>query len=327
LLTAFACVQPNYYQQRINDIPTVEPNFGAKIRFAGDSLPLKPFFEVIDFELVEKGRLSRDEVKSKLEIEAIKEGVDAVIEVDTWNESGEVANFFTVLLDIIEDDGEITTIPTNYTIIKGRGIVYLESLDNIHKKKEYEYFYELDPISGFPEPFFKIEFKLTGQEYMVYPESAQALDIYKKYFQFYSDFHLLIQRERWVYLTENLKIKKRILKNENGYTLKICIPEYDGSNRVTRLKIVHRNSNIDKTERVNYSYNDSGMITARLIEVHDGSTIFEEYQYFQGQLEGRTIRIKRPDRKPIKLQTSVHYYEKDYLEDYYFNEVVNKSQK
>ncbi|MDZ7607005.1 MAG: hypothetical protein U5K79_15760 [Cyclobacteriaceae bacterium] len=45
------------YNQLINDIPTQSPNFGTEVRFLGDSLPSKPFFEVLDIQFEIKGTI------------------------------------------------------------------------------------------------------------------------------------------------------------------------------------------------------------------------------------------------------------------------------
>ncbi|MCG8307469.1 MAG: hypothetical protein MI975_08760 [Cytophagales bacterium] len=313
-----SCIQPKYYQQRINDIPASAPNFGVEIRFAGDSLPSRPYFEVIDFELFEKGTLGKEEIKARLEIEAIKEGVDMVVNVDMRNEMAEESNLFTILVDAMVDDGETTTVPAHYTHITGLGIIFLESLDYIHSIPEFEYFYEVDLKTDFPKPFIKIEYKLTGQEFMVYPESEDALEIYKKYFQFYSDFHLLRQREMWTYKMKEGRLKKRILRNEGGFITKMCMPEYNDKGKIVRLNIMNRSRKIYADESIHYSYNEKGDLANRLVETYDGTKVYEEYLYEADRLTGKKILLNLSSGKQIHLNSSIQYYAPDYLKDLHF---------
>ena len=80
LILLSSCSAPNYYQQQINDIPTQNSSFNAQIRFKEDGLPNKPYFEIIDVDICEKGRLNKTQIQKRLQIEAFKEGVDAIID-------------------------------------------------------------------------------------------------------------------------------------------------------------------------------------------------------------------------------------------------------
>lgn len=62
--------------------------------------------------------------------------------------------------------------------------MYLDNMDFIDHQAEYEYFNKMDIESDVPVSLFKIEYKLTSQVFKVYPETDNALDINKKYFQF-----------------------------------------------------------------------------------------------------------------------------------------------
>ena len=322
-----SCIKPKLYQQRINDIPTSGPNFNTDIRFIGQDPPKNPHFKVIDIYLEEKGNLTKKQITKKLEYEAIKEGLDGIIEVESWKASEEVSNLFTIIIDVLEDDGETTTVTAYKTYMTGKGFIYLESLDDIDSKPEYEYVYHIDTKTQFPNPFFKIEYKLTGQEFMVYPESEKALDVYKKYFQFYSDFHLLHQREGWSYKMNGTNLKKRILYGENGLIEKICVPVYNDKNQLVELKIIHRSSKISKNEFVYYSYDQDGKIIGRIVGVYDGTKIYEDWEYQDDKLEGKKIFINTSHDGQFNLKTSFHYYDEDYLKDYYFNEVVKSEKK
>ena len=109
VFTICSCVRPKFYQQRIIDIPTSGPNFNTDIRFVGQNLPKNPYFEIMAIYLEEKGDLTISQIKKKLEQEAIKEGLDGILNVESWRASKEVSNLFTILIDILEDDGEPTT--------------------------------------------------------------------------------------------------------------------------------------------------------------------------------------------------------------------------
>lgn len=327
LVLATSCTKPKIYHQRINDIPASAPNYNADIRFAGQNSPQNPYFEIVDINIIEKGSLNKNQIKNRLEQEAIREGIDGVMNVESWVDSENVSNLFTIILDVIEDDGETTTVIEHHTYITGKGFIYLESLDNIAANPEYEYFYIIDLESDFPKPFFKIEYRLTGQEYMVYPESDEALEIYKKYIQYYSEFHLHEQRENWSYLMKDSRVSKRIFRYDNGFISKICLPKYDEKGRCRQVKIVHRNSSIENNEMVNYIYDEKGRVSGRVVDMHDGTKICEEYQYLDGKISGRNILINIPHKGQVKLRTSFHYYAPDYLKDYYFQELANKRDK
>lgn len=321
-IVLISCSKPNLYQHKINDIPTKAPNFNADIRFASDNSPITPYFEIVDFDIVEKGSMSKMQVKKRLEQEAIKEGVDAIIDIDYWIETNNEVTFMTVLLDVLDEDYETTTSIVRYTHIVGRGIMYLENLDFIDHQPEFEYFYKLDLKSDLPSPLFKIEYKLTGQVFKVYPEEESDLAIYKKYFQYYSDFHLLRQRESWSYKMDGPLLKKRTLLSQKGEVIKRCFPKYDEDSRLVQLKIVHFYSNIQKNEYIKYIYDKKGRLLQRMVEVHDGTVVFEQYHYNKNKLAGRKISIQRPLEKTIRLNTSIRYYPPNYLKDYYFNEYV-----
>ena len=324
LILLSSCNRPIYYHLLVNDIPTQYPNFNTEIKFKGDGIPGKPYFEIIDIDIYEKGRLNKKQIKKRLQLEAIKEGVDAIIEVDLLAESIQEPNLFTMLLDVMDDDLETTTVNANYTHIRGRGIMYLENLDFIKDQPEFEYFYKIDNNTGFPNPCFKVEYKLTGQVHMVYPELTGDLNIYKEYFQYYSDHHLLKQREGWSYIMDGLLLRKRILRMEDGLISKICIPKYDEKERLIQIKIVHRNSKIDSNEFIYYSYDDNhGKISNRVIEVYNGTKVYEEYRYENDRLTGKKIFINKGHER-ISLNSAVRYYDTNFLKDYYFNEVVKQ---
>ncbi len=320
-----SCARQNFYLSRINDIPTSFPNFNTEIRFSGEPLPQNPYFEIIDIDLREKGIKNKKDIRQRLELMAIKEGVDAIIEVEAWTESIQEGNWITVLLDILDDDTDPTTFTVNYTRLTGRGIMYLENLDFIKFRPEFEYFYLIDSETGFPSPLFKAEYKLTGQEYMIYAESDGALDLYTDYLQFYSDFHLLEQREGWSYKMDDNLLKKRILWDPNGFRMKTCIPNYDEQNRMTLLKIIHHKGKIDGNEFIRYSYNDHGKIEKRIVEIHDGTIIYEDFIYENEQLKGKEFLINKGDEQ-ILLRSSMHYYSPNYLHDYYFHEVTKQQE-
>jgi len=271
--------------------------------------------------------MSKSNVIKRLEVEAIKEGVDAIVEVEYWPETTETGNLITVLLDMMDDDNETTTFTTNHTFIAGKGIMYLENLNFIHNQAEFEYFYKLDSKTDFPKPFFKIEYKLTGQVYMVYPESDEGLETYKKYFQYYSDFHLLKQREGWSYKMDGTKLVKRVLGNEDGFITKICVPGYDEAGRMIKLRIKNQNSQITSSEFIHYLYDEDNKLIERRIEAYDGTNIYEEYIYENSQLTGRKVFINSNSQKQLNLKSSINYYDSDYLKDFYFKEVAKTKEK
>ncbi len=324
LALLLSCAKPNLYQAKINDIPTKSPNSNAEVRFIGEGNPINPYFEIIDFELVKKGMLSKHDVQRAVEISAIKEGVDAIIEVDYWNESIKKMSVLGVLVAILEDS-EPTKATVTYTHIRGLGILYLDNANYVHEQPEYEYFYKLDRETKFPTPFFKIEYKLTGQVFEFSGESDEADDIYHKYFKDYSDFHLLKQREGWSYNMSGPLLKNRIQKNRYGAIVKKCIPVFDENERLIRVKIVHFNSKIDVNEFINYGYDDEGEIIKRVVKVYDGTKIYENYLYENNRLAGKKIMVYQPSKEPIIINSSIDYYDKNYLEEFYFNEYVRRN--
>lgn len=307
LVLLLSCTKPNLYQVKINDIPTKSPNFNAEVRFIGEGNPINPYFEIIEFELVKKGMLSKQDVQRVIEFSAIKEGVDAIIEVDYWVEPIK------------------TTVP--YTHINGLGILYLDNTNYVHEQPEYEYFYTLDRETKFPTPFFKIEYKLTGQVFEINAESDEAQEIYQKYFKYYSDFHLLKQREGWFYNMNGPVLKNRIQKNRYGAIVKKCIPVFDENERLIRVKIVHFNSEINVNEFIHYGYDDEGKIIKRGFKVYDGTKIYENYIYENNRLTGKKIFVYRPSKEPIILNSSIDYYDRNYLKEFYFNEYVLRKEK
>lgn len=320
----FGCTMPQYYHQRINNIPTRPNNFDVAIYLQGDAVPEEPYFEIVEFYLREKGKLSRKEILDKLEIEAIKEGVDAVIDVEVSSDIEDITNGFTVFVDLFDDDPETTYLSMTYTYLTGIGIKFLENLDYIHELPEYEYVYVIDEKTRFPTPFFKIEYTLTGQEHMVYPESDIALEVYQKYVQFYSDFHLIHQREGWVfYKNKEHRISRRVLPDENGDVAKVCLFTYDPNGRISEITIRDLRGVFVKEEYVKYHYNQAGKIQSKTIHLLRNSTIYEEYKYDEGRLKGREIKILITGKDNYLLSTTFTYYPKDYLEKYYKSQLAN----
>jgi hypothetical protein len=319
-----SCTAPKFYYQRVNNIPTNSPNFDVDIYMHGDTAPEKPHFEIVEIYMVEKGKLDKSTIIKKLEFEAIKEGVDAVIDVEYWIEKEQTINALTVIVDLLDEDGETTYVFANFTHIRGIGIKFLENIDYVHELPEFEYVYIIDDETGFPSPYFKFEYTLTGQEHMVYPEADGALEIYKKYFQFYSDYHLLHQREGWTYVKKHNQMTGRRMINEDGLTLKRCIPEYDKNGKMTALTIVHPSSWTKGTEKVIYHYDETGKLFGRTVLTHEEVKIFEQYVFVEERLSGRKIKITIPGQAGYLFSTSVVYYSPDYLEKYYHDEYAAK---
>jgi hypothetical protein len=321
-----SCTVPKFYFQRVNNIPTKSPNFDVAVYMQGEKVPERPYFEIIDIYMAEKGKLDKNTILKKIEFEAIKEGVDAVIEVEYWNQHEEIVNALTIFVDLFDEDGETTYMNQQFTHIKGVGIKYLENIDYIDELPEFEYVYLLDPETGFPNPYFKIEYTLTGQEHMVYPEVKGAVDIYKKYFQFYSDYHLLHQRDGWTYVKKNGLVTRRMMVNDDGLTVKKCIPKYDLKGKLTSVTIVHVRDGIGETEKVIYHFDESGNKIGRTVITHQKARIFEQYVFDEERLTNRKIRISIPGKENYLFNTSIVYYSADYLEKYYENEYDAKRQ-
>lgn len=121
-------------------------------------------------------------------------------------------------------------------------------------------------------------------------------------------------------------LKKRTLLSYKGRAIKRCIPKFDEDNRLVKLKIVHIYSNINNNEYIKYAYDEKGRLIKRIVEIHDGTIVFEEYNYNEDKLAGKKISIQRPSKELIKIKTSIRYYDQNYLKDYYFNEYVNTLQ-
>jgi hypothetical protein len=304
----------------INDIPTNYPNFGTEVRFLGDSLPSKPFFEVIDVNLEIKGPVSFEHLKKRLEIEAIKEGLDAIIDVEYQQESFDKITLATLAYDVLAGRDEVTTVPRYITYVRGTGIMYLENLGFIKEKPEFEYFYKIDNSGGLPDPFLKIEYKLTGQEFKVYPAVDEAMAIYNKYIRFYSDFHLFRQRERWEYLREGSRITKRFLVNQSGAVRKTVTPKYDKKGRIIQVNIVEYRAQGQLMDHITYGYDEHSRLNSRLIETSAGGKIFENWIYENERLVRRELVINTIDAKMYSLRSTILYYHPDYLKDYYVTE-------
>ncbi len=314
------------YHQLINDIPTKFPNFGTEIRFLGDSLPSKPFFEVIDIQLEIAGPFSHEILKKRLELEAIKEGVDAIIDVEYQQESFDKVTVATIILDVLADSDEVTTVPGYITYVRGIGIMYLDNLDFIQENPEFEYFYKIDTSGQLPKPFLKIEYKLTGQEFKVYPAVDEAMGIYNNYIKFYSDFHLFQQRERWEYMRQGSRITKRFLVNEKGIVRKTVTPKYDENGRITKVNIIENRAQSQLLEYITYGYDEQGRLTNRLIQTANGAKVFENWIYEKERPIRRELVINTYEAKTYYLRSFILYYHPDYLKDYYLTEYESQRQ-
>lgn len=311
-----ACSIQKSYHQRLNYIPLQGPNFGVEMLFK-EQKPTKPYFDVIEIYLKEKGKLSKRSLMKKLEMEAIKEGVDGVMDIEYWNGSEDKVNLLTMFIDVMDDDYETTYINAPFTHMRGIGIKYLENINYLDQQPEFEYVYKIDSITGMPEPLFKIEYNPIGQEHKIYPESLEGELIYNEYFQFYSDFHLRHQRERWFYTMSNNRLMKRILYDQDGFVVKTCFFNYDSKGKLKSLEVRNRLVGYDI---IDYHYNNQGKLAFRTVNTHDKVRIFDQYQYQDEKLSGRKIKITLSDKRHYLLNTSIIYYDPDYLKDYYFQE-------
>lgn len=319
-----SCSPHLQYNQLINDIPTNYPNFGTEVRFLGDSLPSKPYFEVIDVQLEIKGPISYEQLKKRLEIEAIKEGLDAIIDVEYQHEAFDKITLATLAYDVLAGSEEVTTVPGYVTYVRGTGIMYLENLGFIKEKPEFEYFYQIDNAGGLPQPFLKIEYKLTGQEFMVYPATDDAGDIYTKYIKLYSDFHLFRQRERWEYQREGSRITKRFLVNQNGTVRKTVTPKYDNKGRMIRVTIAENRGERQLLDNITYAYDEQSKLKSRLIETNDGAKVFESWIYENERAVRREFVINTSEANIYQLRSTIIYYHPDFLKDYYLTEYQAK---
>jgi hypothetical protein len=142
--------------------------------------------------------------------------------------------------------------------------------------------------------------------------------VYEKYCKFYSDCHLLKQRERWYYKqTNDRRLKQRILVNENGYREKTVFVEYDNPGKITTLRVHSRN---EGEVFIQYHYDKTGVLLSKVVIIGNQARIYEEYKYQEGTRVGRKINITDSLHKSYRLNTSILYYDQDYLKDYYFRE-------
>ncbi|MDZ7607006.1 MAG: hypothetical protein U5K79_15765 [Cyclobacteriaceae bacterium] len=252
--------------------------------------------------------------------------MDAIIDVEYQQESFDKITMATILLDVLAESDAATTVPGYITYVRGTGIMYLENLGFISEKPEFEYFYKIDNSEGLPEPFLKIEYKLTGQEFKVFPAMDEAMDIYNKYIKFYSEYHLLSQRERWEYRKDGSRITKRFLVNEKGTVRKTVAPKYDDKGRMIRVNIVENRSQGQLLEQITLTYDDDSRLKSRLIETAKGAKIFENWIYEKGRPVRREMVINTSEAKTYYLRSSILYYHPDYLKDYYLTEYQNRKQ-
>ncbi len=322
-----ACAPPKYYQQTINDLPRVSSTFRAGVFFKGEEVGKEPYLEVIDYDNVVRGRLNSEQIRSFLQKEGELEGVDLFIDVRYSYAIKQTTTWYTLLVDLIDyENPEPYQANIYYTRIRGKGVVFLRNLDFIGNLPEYEYFYLIDRNTSLPQPFFNIEYKLTGQIFKVYPSSQEALEIFRKYFKFYTDYHLTRQRERWVYKrNKDGKITKRLWQRADGKTIRRCFYTYRDNGKLESIRIV--NNHLAATEFVRYSYDEQDRLISRDIELYDGARVQEEYQYEGALLTGRRIDIHRPGKEPLELSTSVLYYDPDYLKDFYNNQYFTRKEQ
>ncbi len=323
-LLALACTTPIYYQQAVNDLPSVPTTYRAGVFFKGDDIPREPYFEVIEYNNVVKGRWDEEKIRNFLQKEGRLEGVDLFIDVEYSYSTNQETTWLTLLADLIDyENTEPYRQTVFYTGIRGRGVVFLRHLDFIGSLPEYEYFYLIDEKTDLPRPFFNIEYKLTGQIFKVYPSSQEAMEFFHKYFKYYTDYHLVKQRERWLYKRDKSgKTTKRHWQRTNGRTLRRCYFDYNDEGKLERIRIV--NNHLKTAEFVRYSYYEQGRLATRLVEMYTGAKVREEYEYNGNLLRGRRITIFRPDDKPLNLSTTILYYDPDYLNNYYYEQYAAK---
>ena len=322
MLSGCYCTRP--YQQRISYIPTNQTKEEPQIWFFNRGVPDKAFFEITEFELKELGSHTRHGVADILKWHARMEGLDAVINVEYWHETESGANLATVIIDILADENEYDSENQIYTSIAGIGIKYLENLDFIDQIPEFEYAYKLDSNS-FPNRFFKIEFKLTGDIHDFDPENIYAAEVFTKYIKPYSMHHLLKEREGWSYTLVDGQLFERILRNEDNKIIKDCNLHFNKDGQVTEIDITRNDLPKKPQEFVKIVYNSNGSLSGRIINTCKGATIFEKYEYERGKVIRKTMQInfiENEQVETIELSSSFVYFDKDYLEKYYYEEYV-----
>ena len=299
-----SCARSNFYEhQLLSDLPANSNNQPVEVLYNEEDQPSKDYIEMYDLRLVKKGRFDDGQMIDFLKQEAQKKGLDAVMQINSWDETEERSTLFDYLISANDPDYTPTT-TIYYQIIEAKGIKYLENIDLTQSIKSGKVFnnkteQEVGMIHFLPNGLIKETEAMT-----------EASDIMLEVYYKLSEDHLLKEQQDWQTLHHaDGRIDVRKMYGKNDWPQERVRVKYDPNHkRIKAIRLIEdTQKNVNQT-RVLYRYDSQGKITER--KATGARPLKEKFHYENQRLSGKTIEFQ-----DYSYSIEYEYYQQEDLKD------------
>lgn len=282
-------------------LPPIPHNKQVEVFFENETSISKDFVDYYDLRLVKRGHLNSKEMVSFLKQEAQAKGVDAIIELKTWNESTERSTFLDLLMS--EEGEEIPTTTIFYTVIEGRGVKYLENIDLAEFVKAGKVYADGNWIG-------EVQFLPNGEISETSATSDASEKLLETFYQF-SESRLLREKKDWrTYRNEYGEVKKRKKYRMGDWLLERVNVRYDQKypDRIKVIKVMQHLDEEAKVSKIRYLYDEESGLVGRSIS---GAVEMQQRYVFKGS---QLVKIKLTYAGQ-EYDIELEYYSPEDLED------------
>lgn len=300
-----SCTRSHFYDhQSLSDLPADSHDKKVDVIYDEADQPTRDYIELYDLRLVKRGSFNDRQMVKFLKEEAQKKGLDAVMNVNKWNETEEKVTLIDAIVTVSDPDGyEPTTIIT-HSFIEAKGIKYIENID---LTKSVKTGHVIDDITN--KEVGKIHYLPNGlisETEAVNDASEIMLDIYYKL----SEDRLLHSQKDWQTLHHpdgRIDVRRKLRMND--WLLERVRVKYDASNkRIRAIRLTEDpNQNAIHT-KLSYFYNSHGQLTER--KATGARPFKEQYHYTNGLLSGKTI-----EHNGRRYRMDFNYYQQEDLKE------------
>ncbi|MCE7991102.1 MAG: hypothetical protein HEP71_03945 [Roseivirga sp.] len=303
-----SCTRSNFYEhQLLSSLPVNGNTQQIDVFYEGESSPPKDYIEYYNLRLVKKGHFNDEQMVSFLKQEALKKGLDGLMDPKKWDETEESATFFDVLATITDPDDIDYTSTVNYSIIEAKGIRYIENIDLTHSLKAGKV-YDMTTNAYMGE----IRYLPNGLISETIAENDLSQMLMDTYFKFSED-HLLYEQEGWQTLHRlDGRIDVRRKYRMNDWILARVRVKYNG-NKPEQIRSIRVTENPKKTpiiSRIVYQYDAQNRPISR--KVSGAYQLTETITYENNKIKsaqishfGKTYRVDYSFYKQSDLQNLI----------------------
>ena len=279
-----SCSRSSFYNhQSLSSLPSEAHNNTVEVFFDEAEQPNKDYIELYDLRLVKRGSFNDRQMVRFLKEEAQNKGLDAVMQINKWNETEERTTLLDVLVSAGDVDGYETTTTVTHSFIEAKGIKYIENIDLSRSVKTG---LVIDDITN--KEVGKVHYLPNGliSETEATNDAAEImLDIYYKL----SEDRLLHEKKDWLTLHHadgRIDVRRKLRMND--WLLERVRVRYDANNKHIRAIRLTEDPNRNAIHtKISYFYNSTGQLTER--KATGARPLKEQFQYKDGLLSGKTI--------------------------------------